>query len=218
MRCFGLSEISDLAISPSAYLRGRLRRAASEGYGYPERRWRYGALGDYHSGDRSLEALRANLAARLAAGVGPTPTKQLRLAQIGRLLERRYVPRDRVSSLAFRGLDYVDRPTPREWRGHCIALPLGLAFDSNEGQVLRLVWVEQRLSLRNLGTPLVIAATLAYALSDPAVDGARPRIVEVFQLRDPEFRRFDVEELMSRWPRLHEVLSWAEAQPERPAA
>jgi hypothetical protein len=157
------------------------------------------------------------LAGRLEAGVLGSPWKAARIAEIDRLLKGRYIPRDRLSALEFRETLFQQRPPARDWQGHLISLPLGLAFETDRGGLLRLVLTEKGLSLQSPGTPTVLAAVLAYALSGKG-EAWTPATIEVFHLRDADFRRFPSEDLMTRWPRLSHLLTWAEGTSQSPAA
>lgn len=214
---FGLPQIRDLARGEAAYLRAQAARMPGSGFGYPQLGWRYGGLEAYHVAGRKDESMSSWLAGRLDVGVQDSAWKAARLTEIDRILKARYVPRDRLSALEFRETLFQRRPPARNWQGHLISMPLGLAFETDDGPLLRLVLTEKGLSLKNLGTPIVLAAALAYALSGPA-DGWVPATIEVFQLRDADFRRFPAEELTTRWPRLAQLLTWAEGTSESPAA
>jgi hypothetical protein len=214
---FGLPQIRDLARGEAAYLRGLAARTPGSGFGYPQLEWRYGGLDAYHSAGRSAETMTGWLNRQLEVGVLDSAWKAARIAEIDRLLKARYVPRDRLSALAFRETLFERRPPARTWQGHLISMPLGLAFDTDEGGLLRLVLTEKGLSLQLPGTPVVLAAALAYALSGPASTWV-PATIEVFQLWDRDYRRFPAEELMTRWPRLGQLLTWAEGTTQVPAA
>lgn len=110
----------------------------------------------------------------------------------------------------------ADRP-PEIGRATLISMPLGLAFETDAGGLLRLVLTEKGLSLKSPGTPIVLAAALAYVLSGGA-DAWVPVTIEVFHLRDADYRRFPAGELMTRWPRLAQLLTWAEGKFQSPAA
>lgn len=214
---FRLPDIRDLAISQTTYLRAQASRTPGSGFGNPQLAWRYGGLNTYHSAERNVESMTAWLSGRLEVGVLKSPWKAARIAEIDRLLKARYAPRDRLSALEFRATLFQRRPPARLWQGHMISLPLGLAFETDAGGLLRLVLTEKGLSLRSPGTPIVLAAVLAYALSGQG--GAwRPTTIEVFQLRDADYRRFPAEDLMTRWPRLSQLLTWAEGTSQSPAA
>ena len=209
--------IRELARGQGAYLRALAAREPGSGFGYPQLAWRYGALDAYHSADRNPELMSEWLAGRLDIGVRDSAWKAAKVAEIDRLLKARYIPRDRLSALAFRETLFERRPPARTWQGHLISMPLGTAFDTDDGGLVRLILTERSLSLQHPGTPVVLAAALAYALSGPA--GAWvPATIEVFQLRDPDYRRFPAEELMARWPRLSQLLTWAEGASQSPAA
>jgi hypothetical protein len=216
-RAFSLPQIRDLARGQATYLRAQAARAPGSGFGYPQLGWRYGALEAYHSAGRSDESMSGWLAERLEVGVLNSAWKAARIADIDRVLKARYVPRDRLSALEFRETLFQRRPPARGWQGHLILMPLGLAFETDDGPLLRLVLTEKGLSLRNPGTPTVLAAVLAFALSGPAGAWA-PAIIEVFHLRDADYRRFPADELMTRWPRLSQLLTWAEGTSQSPAA
>ena len=214
---FSLSQIRDLARGQATYLRAQAARAPGSGFGYPQLGWRYGGLNAFHSAGRSDDSMSGWLAGRLDVGVLDSAWKAARIAEIDRILKARFVPRDRLSALKFRETLFQPRPPGRNWQGHLISMPLGLAFETDDGPLLRLVLTEKGLSLRNPGTPIVLAAALAYALSGPT-DAWVPATIEIYHLRDADYRRFPAEELMTRWPRLAQLLTWAEGTSQSPAA
>lgn len=214
---FSLPQIRDLARGQATYLRAQAARAPGSGFGYPQLGWRYGALDAFHSAGRSDDLMSGWLAGQLVVGAQNSAWKAARLTEIDRILKARYVPHDRLSALEFRETMFQRRPPARNWQGHFISMPLGLAFETDDGPLLRLVLTENSLSLQNPGTPIVLAAALAYALSGPA-DAWMPAIIEAFHLRDADYRRFPAEELMTRWPRLSQLLTWAEGTSQSPAA
>lgn len=62
---------------------------------------------------------------------------------------------------------------------------------------------------------MVAAATLAQV---EAGLGLSPRLIEVYQLRDGEERRFEARDLKAMWPGLDRLLNFAEGRPEAPPA
>lgn len=203
--------IRELAHDPFRFVLGRPKEG---GFGYPQQVWRYRGAEAYHASGRDPVALERSLTDALEGGCGPTPWKRREIDGVRGALIGTYLPLDAELGGEPSDGPFEPRPEPVVWRGHHLALVQGLPFSTLEGRVQRLIWTERKNLFGRRGTTMLIAATLAYA----EVVGERLAGIQVFQLREREVRFFSGSDLRLMWPRLDQLLGWAEGRRAAPPA
>ena len=123
-RPFTESIIHDLARRPDALpsvLGGK------SGFSYPQRGWLYRSAAARYEGDGSIEAMWNRLDSEIGRGKGPTPWKTHEAAIVRDRLTS-MVAMERGESAKFVRSLYLDHPTVVTWRGHEVAMRVGLEF------------------------------------------------------------------------------------------
>jgi hypothetical protein len=105
----------------------------------------------------------------------------------------------------------TQRPPEARWRGHSLALRRDLFYLQGDHYLLRLLWIDSN-PIRTRGTTLSISAFLASAdadLGEGVVD-----VIDVWQLRLGERRRFPRTDLTRNYDRLAALLNRTASQLE----
>lgn len=177
-----------------------MRRPPPEG-GNPQRQWLDSALRQYFATGRDRRALIPALEQAVAKN-GLTAWK--------RTMSRSLVPVARLFADWDSGerdphaLFLTHRPPDAIWRGHHLALRRDLFYIHGNGYMVRLLWSDSR-SLRERGTSMAITAVLASADADLGEDAVE--VIEVWQLRKAQRRRYLRRDLDRNYGRLEHLLN-----------
>jgi hypothetical protein len=208
---FSGPDIRDLTANPDRFVRRRLEDKPSVGFNYVPRTWLELGLSAFHgengSGERALAAFDAALPGRK----GMTAWKLQHAPPMRRMLER-YIAIEPSSSTHAIAL-FTRLPRLTLWHDHQLTIKLDLWIP--ERGVLRCVWTERLGRLGRRGVTLRVSGLLAHAqahIAEPI------KAVEVVQLRHQQRAVWGRPDLELQFPRLADLLDWADRQANRKRA